>query len=93
MTIPTLIANTRSSQYRSRFKKDISTLSQAARMSQAQYGFDYAGINTTCSANAALENPETTMSICAIFNGTLKGATFFKKPQKFLFPVNKPLIQ
>ena len=79
MTIPTLIANTNSQKYRSQFKKTISTLSQAARMSQAQYGFDYAGISQRCGANAANENPETTQSICALINGTLKGTTYFNK--------------
>lgn len=51
MTIPTLIANTRSAQYRSTLKKTMSTLSQAARMSQAQYGFDFAGIDAKCGQN------------------------------------------
>ncbi len=77
MTIPTLIANTRSQQYRSKFKKTISTLSQAARMSQAQYGFDYAGINRVCGANGGTEHPDTTMSVCAILNGTLTGAQYY----------------
>ena len=44
MTIPTLIANTRAQQYRARLKKTISTISQSAKMSQAQYGFDFAGL-------------------------------------------------
>ncbi len=77
MTIPTLIANTRSQQYRSKLKKTISTLSQAARLSQAQYGFDYAGITQLCSANGGSEHPDTTQSICAILNGTLTGATYY----------------
>ena len=81
MTIPNLIANTRSSQYRSAFKKAVSTLSQAARMSEAQYGFDYAGINQKCGTNAATEHPDEVMSICAILNGTLTGATFIAKPK------------
>ncbi|MCM1339023.1 MAG: hypothetical protein NC191_05075 [Muribaculaceae bacterium] len=78
MTIPTLIANTRSQQYRSKFKKSISTLSQAARMSQAQYGFDFAGINAQCGSNAANENPENVMTICSILNGTLTGANYYE---------------
>ena len=78
MTIPTIIANTKIQQYRAHFKKTISTLSQAARMSQAQYGFDYAGINQKCGTNAATENPNSVMSICAIFNGTLTGITYYK---------------
>lgn len=77
MTIPNLIANTRSAQYRSTFKKAVSTLSQAARMSQAQYGFDYAGIDSECGANAATEHPDEVMSVCAILNGTLTGATYY----------------
>jgi len=77
MTIPTLIANTRSQQYRSRFKKTISILSQAARLNQAQYGYDFSGITQTCGNNGGSENPETTQSICAVLNGTLTGATFY----------------
>lgn len=76
MTIPTLIANTRGAQYRSRLKKAISTLSQAARMSQSQYDFDYSGIDSQCGTNAEKENPEDVHSICAMLNGTLTGATY-----------------
>lgn len=79
MTIPTLIANTNGAKYRSQFKKTLSTLSQAARMSQAQYGYDYAGITQTCGTNAATEHPDSTQSICAIINGTLTGTTYFDK--------------
>lgn len=79
MTIPTLIANTRGQQYRSTLKKTIATLSNAARMAQAQYGFDYAGISAQCGANAANENPEQIQTICAILNGTLTGATYVNK--------------
>ncbi len=78
MTIPTLIANTNSQKYRSRFKKTISTLSQAAKMSQAQYGFDYATA-TKCGSNGGIENPENSMTICALLNGTLTGITFYNK--------------
>lgn len=77
MTIPTLIANTRSAQYRSGLKKTMSTLSQAARMSQAQYGFDFAGINAKCGQNGATENPTTVMTMCSLLNGTLTGATYY----------------
>lgn len=79
MTIPTLIANINGQKYRNQFKKTLSTLSQAARMSDAQYGFDFGGISTVCGANAAKEHPDTTMSICAMMNGTLAGATYFNK--------------
>lgn len=77
LTIPTLIANTRSAQYRSKLKKTMSTLSQAARMSQAQYGFDFAGINAKCGKNGGTENPTTVMTMCSLLNGTLTGATYY----------------
>ena len=77
MTIPTFIANTNSQKYRSTLKKTVSTLSQAARLSDSLYGFDYAGITQVCGVNAATERPESVMSICAILNGTLTGATFY----------------
>ena len=86
MTIPTLIANTRSQQYRSRFKKTISTLSQAARMSQAQYGFDYAGLTKACGSDGASEKPDSTQTICALLNGTLTGATYFAKASDIPIP-------
>ncbi len=79
MTIPTLVANTREQQYRSRLKKTISTISQAAKMSQGQYGFDFAGLEGGCSSNGALDNPENIQTICALLNGTLTGATFVNK--------------
>ena len=79
MAIPNLITNTRFHQFRSKVKKTISTLSQVARMSEAQYGFDYSGINQTCGSNAQDENPEETMSFCAMINGTLTGTTYYKK--------------
>ena len=77
MTIPTLSANIRGKQNANKFRKSIASLSNAARMSMANYGFDYSGLNTMCSANSAKDNPESVQSICAMFNGTLKGTTFY----------------
>lgn len=79
VTIPTLIANTRANKYRSVFKKTVSTLSQAARMADAQYDYDYAGITDRCGNNAASEHPEVVRSICAMLNGTLTGSTYYDK--------------
>ena len=82
MTIPTLIANTNGAKYRSQFKKTISTLNQAGLMAQAQYDFDYAGTTEKCKqASAAgtitsLDHPDTSMTFCAILNGTLTGQTW-----------------
>jgi prepilin-type N-terminal cleavage/methylation domain-containing protein len=82
MTIPTLIANTNGAKFRSQFKKSISTLNQAGLMGQAQYDFDYAGTNETCSSTketAAAENPDSKLTFCALLNGTLTGQTYLGK--------------
>ena len=77
MTIPTLMANVKAHQYSAKFKKTVSTLSNAAKMSQTQYGFDFSGINEVCTANSATDNPEDKQSICSLLNGTLTGATYY----------------
>ena len=83
MTIPTLIANTNSAKFRSQFKKSLSTLNQAGLMAQAQYDFDYAGADTSCTeASGGAENPENMMSFCSLLNGTLTGHTYVGKPSK-----------
>jgi prepilin-type N-terminal cleavage/methylation domain-containing protein len=78
MTIPTLIANTNGAKFRSQFKKTLSTLNQAGLMSQAQYDFDYAGAGTCSSTknDAAKEDPTSSLTFCALFNGTLTGQTY-----------------
>ena len=78
MTLPTLFAQINGNKYRAQLKKTISNLSNAARMSESLYGFDFAGINTTCSANGASDHPDNIRSICAMFNGTLKGTTYYE---------------
>ena len=91
MTIPTLIQNTNSVKFATQFKKDISTLSQAALMAQAQYDTDYATTTYKCGniddtregaeEGAKLKPGEETLSaggystICAILNSTLAGKT------------------
>ena len=85
MTIPTLIANTNGAKFRSQFKKTLSTLNQAGLMAQAQYDFDYAGATLKCSegtdsAGAVTtgdkQHPDSTMTFCALLNGTLTGHTY-----------------
>lgn len=71
MTIPTLIANTNGAKYRSQFKKTLSTLNQAVRMNVANHEFDFSNVSNC--VNKDTDNPENTMSICAIFNGSLTG--------------------
>ena len=88
MTIPTLIQNTNSVRFATQFKKSISTLSQAALMSQAQYDIDYAGTsvasdqagvtaeNTTATGCAAQTVASGNYTICGILNNTLAGQTY-----------------
>ena len=77
MTIPTLMANVKAHQYSAKFKKTVSTLSNAAKMSQAQYGFDFSGLTDKCNAKSGTDNPEDKQSLCSLLNGTLTGATYY----------------
>ena len=75
MTIPTLIQNTNSVKFESQFKKSISTLSQAALMSQAQYDVDFSlvdpiGEGADCSTVNVASGSNT---LCGVLNGTLAG--------------------
>ena len=74
MTIPNLIANTKSARYRSQYKKAVSTLTQAVRMNKANYDWDFADIGETCpSTDFMSHTSDTKSSICAIFNSNLSG--------------------
>ena len=80
MTIPVIFSNISSAQYRSKFKKAVSTLNQAGLMAQSQYDFNFAGTPTKCSTNietASTEHPDSIMSFCAILNGTLASAAYY----------------
>ncbi|MBQ8459641.1 type II secretion system protein [bacterium] len=84
MTIPTLIANIQGQRVRSQFKKTLSTLNQAGRMAQAQYDWDFGAIEGAGRDNScASDNPETTKTMCALLNGTLKGASFVGRIRSF----------
>ncbi len=77
MTIPNLLSNVRAKQYINKYKKVVSTLSNAARLSSEEYGFDFGGIKGRCTSQSGLDNPESKQTICALLNGTLKGASFY----------------
>ena len=82
MTIPTLMTNIRAAQYRNKFKKTVSTLSQAVRMAQAQYDFDFADLDYPFAEgmeDCAKQDPEKVKTICSLFNGTLSGVTYLGK--------------
>lgn len=78
MTIPTLIANINGNRYRAQFKKSISTISQAARMNKANYGWDFADVNRPCSdTDYQTHTSDNIMSVCAIFNSNLSSKNGF----------------
>lgn len=81
LTIPTIIQNSNSRKFINRFKKTLSSLSQAAINAQAQYDIDYSLLtsvsdNSTC-ANDTLSGGK--YSICGLFNNTLAAQTYLGK--------------
>lgn len=85
MTIPTLIVNTNSMKFKSQFKKTLSALNQAVKMSEAKYDLNFASVND-CGYFGALEKPEVNATLCAIFNATLSGATFYRYAKDIKIP-------
>lgn len=82
MSIPIVVAYTNGAKFRSQYKKVVSTLNQSGLMSQAKYNFAFSSVDTPCSEDTSLgskEHPESVMSMCAILNGTLTGATYVGK--------------
>jgi len=78
MTIPTLIQNTNSVKFASQFKKSISTLSQAALMSQAQWDTDFSLITVASTDGNCGKDTIAggTYTMCGLFNNTLAGQTY-----------------
>ncbi len=69
MTIPTLITTTTVSKYRAKFKKSVSTLSQAARYGIAEFSLDYSTATATCTPSSGeTEIPDNKSSFCSLFN-------------------------
>ncbi|MBQ8668861.1 type II secretion system protein [bacterium] len=82
MTVPVLISNTNGAKFRNQYKKTVSTLNQAALLSKANFGYDFAATEKTCPedvAEAANQHPEEHMTFCSILNGTLSGMTYYGK--------------
>jgi len=82
ITIPNVIQNSNGVKYRAAFKKGISTLSQAALTSSAQYNLDYGNANSACSgdyeysAEHNLSGTEYNSSFCYVLSRTLSAAKF-----------------
>ena len=93
MTIPNLISNVHGTRYRSQLKKSVSSLSQAARLNKANYGWDFAGISNKCNdvvdgKTYAAHHPETAYSMCALLNGNLS----VKNKVTNSHPLNGPFV-
>ena len=82
------MTNIRAKQYITKYKKALATLSNAARMSDSKYGFDFGGINGYCNENSGKDNPEEKQSLCALLNGTLQGSTFYYGMDKLPIVLN-----
>lgn len=80
MTVPVLISNVNGAKFRNQFRKTVSTLNQAALLSKAKYGYDFAGTQTPCPqevAEAESQHPEEHQTFCSLLNGTLSTKTFY----------------
>lgn len=73
MTIPTLMANIKGSQYRAKFKKGISNLSQTGLIAQEQLGFSYGDSGITSSSWIPSSSDQ---NIGSIMLNTQKGVTY-----------------
>ena len=78
ITIPTLIQNSNSKKFSTQFKKELSTLNQAAISAQAQYDMDYGSITSdsdpsTCGSDTFAASNST---MCALFNSTLSAKNY-----------------
>ena len=78
LTIPTLIQNSNSKKFTTQFKKELSTLNQAAISAQAQYDMDYGSISSdsdpsTCGSDKFSDSQST---MCALFNSTLSAKIY-----------------
>lgn len=75
MTIPTLITNTNSSKFKAQYKKTLSTLNQAVLLATSKNDLNFASLSGgTCDGTVNLAD---TSSVCALFNTTLTGSTYF----------------
>lgn len=76
LTLPTLINNYDVSVSITKFKKDISMLSQAAATSKILYGYDFSDIHGRCDDGENGADAPKAKTVCGIFNGTIKGVKF-----------------
>ena len=77
-TIPMIMQNLNRTKFAPKFKKTISTLSQAAILSQARYYSDYSSLYTESSSDSCAEESlaKNNLTMCGLLNSVLSGQTF-----------------
>lgn len=91
IVIPTIVGNQEMIVSKNKFKKTLSTLSQAGKMSKAQYSVDYADVTRSGGGTSTVEDLINYPSFFAIFSGTIKsyrflGWTHEQYSQKYSMP-------
>lgn len=75
LALPVIIVHINTSKFRTQFKKTLSSLNQAVKMSEAHYDLNFASVTQGCVTPT--DSPVTRASMCAIINGSVANATFY----------------
>lgn len=79
MTIPILMTNYRVAVTKSKLKKTISVMSQAAQMTKEKYDFDFSSLDRSYYdpvGGSCIDDPQKVKSFCSLFNASLSNATY-----------------
>lgn len=76
IVIPTIVDNQEMIVSKNKFKKTLSTLNQAGKMSRAQYNVDYADVTRSGNGYSTVNELISSPSFFAIFSGTIKSYRF-----------------
>ncbi len=75
LVLPVLIVHINTSKFRTQYKKTLSNLNQAVKLSESHYDLNFANIAQGCVTST--DKPTTHSSLCAIINGSITSATFY----------------
>lgn len=75
MTIPTLMTHTNNTKFRSQFKRTLSNLNQAVKVSEAHHDLNFATVTSRCLNST--DSPATKTSMCSIMNGAVAGTSYY----------------
>ena len=76
VTLPTLNSNTGAVRNRALLKKGLYSLNSAVRMNEANNGWNFSGLTTSCDADGNVHRADTTNSICGLINSSISGEEF-----------------